>query len=220
MSNQTNTQPFSKQPPQPTADTPPSPSDKVAPSPSQKTKTKTHKKTPFNWNKYLPWIAGILTGILITQLLLVQILSNNLIKQLTESATFNQQNQEQRIAKYELSQNQDKIDLIEKAYPDENGIVQLIRQIEDQLNPFEDVVVTINQDNPIITSKQTLPMLPISISVSATPSAYLNFIKDLQNEPYLLQPIKLEYISPDGIDNLSKINYQANVFISPKLVKP
>lgn len=185
---------------------------------AQKIHKSKFKFSNFSLDYYLPWITGILLGIWITQLLVTQILSDTLKQQITENAIIEQQQSDQLLAKQSLSQYQSQIESLSHAYPDEQGIIKFVRQLENQLANFKEPQVSINTNEPVQTQQLFAPLLPVSLSAIATPSAFLALTQNVNDSPYLFQPVLLELNAFEGLQQPAKIEYRGNLFVSPDLL--
>lgn len=173
----------------------------------------------FPIQQYISWITGILLVTWITQLIVIQIYGQTLQKKIHENAAIQKQNDDDQQALQLIMQYQTQIETISRSYLDENGIIQFVRQLENRMDEFQDTKLTINTNEPVQNQKLFAPFLPVTIAATATPEAYPKFMEYISQSHYLFQPVYLEITAPQGLNRLSKINYQGNLFVSQELIK-
>ncbi len=168
---------------------------------------------------YLPLIAIVLGATLIAQLLLISIFGNNVKRQSTEQALAQQQEADERDAHQALTEHQDQIDLLSQSFPKLDGIREFVGDLNNQIQPYADKKLDISNNEPIQTKELFAPLLPVSLTVTATPSAFTQVISHIADSHYLFQPVYLEVNTADGLSQLGKIDYRGNLFVSKELLK-
>jgi len=190
---------------------------------TEPTPTKTNRSSKFHFSKpltyYLPWATGLLFATWITQIAIIYIVGNTLKKQITTSAIIQQQISDQQRANQATTEYQEKINKLAESFPEEKEVILFVRNLNTQIKQFSDPELKFSHNEPIQIPELISPFLPVSLSVVATPSAFIPFMQKLAQNKYLFQPVLLEINNSKGINDSSQITYKSNFFVSKKLVE-
>ena len=176
-------------------------------------------RPPFRLPLSLTTITSILLLILITQISLLGILGKTLKTQITQSEIVSRQIKDQQQAVTSLSQYQDQINQLTKSFPKESGIIEFVQFARERSANLSKLDVQISNNEPIQTAQSAVPFLPVSITATATPSAFTKLVNDISHSPYLFQPVLLEINAQAGLSNEATLKYFGNLYVSPELVK-
>ena len=168
---------------------------------------------------FLPLITIILCAALVTQLLLITIFSKNVTRSITNQAIINRQQADEKLAQAAVTDHQEEIEQLSQSFPDLEGIRKFAQTQNTQLDQFPQKEFNISAIEPVMTPDLFAPLIPVTIKVTATPSAFTPIMQKLAESNYLFQPIKIEINAAEGLTNYSKIEYRGNLFVSKKLLE-
>lgn len=172
-----------------------------------------------SFSKIIPWLAIALLIIWIVQLYFIYNLGNKLQNKINKQNIAQQQRIELKQSQQLINQHQAQINILSQSFPDEIGVIQFVRLLKNQLSPYQSPQVNITDNQPIQASNNLAPLLPVSFSATATPSAFTNLMNQITQNKYLLQPVSLEITAPQGLSQPATLNYKTNLYISKDFLK-
>lgn len=151
------------------------------------------------------FIAGVI--ILVTGGMLVFVLTSVANQQakkyvsLKQNAIALQQSKEDSEDLHGLAnREQEGLQLIDDAFPDETTILGVIQYLETIVQQYDEAgLVRFSGNTPVKTNNEL--SISLNMKFAATPSDMLEFVRQLERVPYIIEIVSLEMKSPQGISN-------------------
>lgn len=182
----------------------------------------TPKPTPRKFNIHL----SLTTKVLLLAFLLILlggqlILFSTFNKQVKQAQSVTQVSETQSQSHLQLEQQLDtfktQIEQINRSFPDEPGLVNLIQVIDRHLSAFPEGKLQFDTNDPITAQGESVQYLPVTIIATAPMADFNRFQTYLANSPYLFLPLELKVSVPEGLDKQVKVILKGRLYVSPNI---